>query len=247
MKYTEALHSTVFLQCLVKDSQNSQVCTNLSNFAEQSFSLFGQANLSRHFQKSCRDSEKITEMECKGELVTKSGMGPKNEILGAAQADSESPSRESPENLVRKQVEPDLGETLGRTCTGLESCPAEVDSGPPWHLILVAQVFLANSSQGIPVHALVDSGATTNFMDVAFAAQYAIPQYSVELPLLVETIDGRVLLSGPIKAAIQPLHLTIGSHEEAIQFYLISRLHFPVILGLAWLWTHDPQIYWSQK
>ncbi|KAG8139440.1 hypothetical protein E2320_002207, partial [Naja naja] len=74
--------------CLVKDSQNS--CTNLSNFAEQSFSLFGQA---KHFQKSCRDSEKITEMECKGELVTKSGTRPKNEILGAAQADSEPEQR----------------------------------------------------------------------------------------------------------------------------------------------------------
>ncbi|KAG8137262.1 hypothetical protein E2320_004517 [Naja naja] len=57
----------------------------------------------------------------------------------------------------------------------------------------------------------------------------------------------RVLLSGPIMAAMQPLRLTIGLHEEAIQFYITSGLHFPVVLGLAWLRMHDSQIYWSQN
>ncbi|KAG8147134.1 hypothetical protein E2320_022533, partial [Naja naja] len=79
------------------------------------------------------------------------------------------------------------------------------------------------------------------------AAQYAVPQCPVDPLMLVETIDGRVLLSGPIKATTQPLRLTIGSHEEAIQFYITSSLHFPMVLGLAWLRTHDPQIYWSQN
>ncbi|ETE58322.1 hypothetical protein L345_15956, partial [Ophiophagus hannah] len=88
------------------------------------------------------------------------------------------------------------------------------------------------SFQGIPVHALVDSGAITNFMDVAFTAKYATSQCSVEPPLLVETINGQVLLFGPIKATTQHLHLTIGSHEEEIQFYLTSGLHFPVKVTL---------------
>ncbi|ETE59450.1 Retrotransposon-derived protein PEG10, partial [Ophiophagus hannah] len=111
---------------------------------------------------------------------------------------------------------PNLGEILGQACTGLESHPADVDSGPPRHLILATQVFLANSSQGIPAHAL-----------------YVVPQCPVEPSLLVETINGWVLSSGSIKAAIQPLCLTISSHEEAIQFYITSGLHFPVVLGLV--------------
>ncbi|ETE59206.1 ATP-binding cassette sub-family A member 12, partial [Ophiophagus hannah] len=65
-------------------------------------------------------------------------------------------------------------------------------------------------------------------MNVVFAAQNAVPQCPIDPPMLVETINGRVLLSGPIKAAMQPLHLTIGSHEEAIQFYITSGLHFPM-------------------
>ncbi|XP_013909354.1 PREDICTED: ras GTPase-activating protein 3-like [Thamnophis sirtalis] len=84
-------------------------------------------------------------------------------------------------------------------------------------------------------------------MDEAFATKYAVPLCPVDPPMLVETIDGRVLLSGPIKVATQPLRLVIGAHEEAIQFYVTSGLHFPMVLGLAWLQAHDPQIYWSQN
>ncbi|ETE59916.1 Retrotransposon-derived protein PEG10, partial [Ophiophagus hannah] len=126
--------------------------------------------------------------------------------------------------MEEKRREISGGRSISRTVN--RSGDNDVDSGPPRHLILMTLVFLANSSQGIPVHALVDSGTTTNFMDVAFVAKYAIPQCS---------------------AATQPLCLTISSHEEAILFYLTSGLHFPVVLGLAWLRTHDPQIYWSQN
>ncbi|ETE60587.1 hypothetical protein L345_13669, partial [Ophiophagus hannah] len=124
-----------------------------------------------------------------------------------------------------------------------------MDSRPPWHLILVAHIFLASNPQGIPAHVLVDSGATTNFMDMAFAVQYTVSPCPVESPMLMETIDGWVLLSGPIKATTQPLHLTIRSHEEAIQFYITSGLHFPVVLDLS---TSDTQwllnrFYYSQS
>ncbi|ETE59066.1 Retrotransposon-derived protein PEG10, partial [Ophiophagus hannah] len=125
------------------------------------------------------------------------------------------------ENPVGKYPEPDLGESLVWAHINTKACP------------------------GIPAHALVNSRATTNFMDVAFAAKYVIPQCQVDPPMLVETIDGWVLLSGLIKTATQLLRLIIGCHEEAIQFYITSSLHFP--LGLAWLRMHDPQIYWSQN
>ncbi|ETE56057.1 Retrotransposon-derived protein PEG10, partial [Ophiophagus hannah] len=97
----------------------------------------------------------------------------------------------------------------------------------------------------IPAHALVDSGATTNFLDQAFAAHFDVPLDPVDPPMTVETIDGRKLIAGPIKFATQPLCLTIGAHEEAIRFYGTADLHFPLVLGKAWLRTHDPQVAWS--
>uniref|UniRef100_A0A8C6XG21 ribonuclease H n=1 Tax=Naja naja TaxID=35670 RepID=A0A8C6XG21_NAJNA len=108
-------------------------------------------------------------------------------------------------------------------------------------------VFLPNQSRGIQAHVLVDSGATMKFMDQAFVVRFKVPLDPVDLPLQVETIDGRELIAGPIKFATQPLRLTIGAHEEAIHFYVTADLHFPLVLGMAWLWTHDPQVAWSQN
>ncbi|XP_013917932.1 PREDICTED: uncharacterized protein LOC106545800 [Thamnophis sirtalis] len=66
------------------------------------------------------------------------------------------------------------------------------------------------------------NSSNTEIIGEVFATKYAIPLCPLDPPMLVETIDGRVLLSGPVKAAAQPLRLVIGDHEEAIQFYIAS-------------------------
>lgn len=45
---------------------------------------------------------------------------------------------------------------------------------------------------------MVDSGATANFMDTAFATNRKVPQHEVDPLILMETIDGLLLQSGPI-------------------------------------------------
>uniref|UniRef100_A0A8C6XVG6 ribonuclease H n=1 Tax=Naja naja TaxID=35670 RepID=A0A8C6XVG6_NAJNA len=155
------------------------------------------------------------------------------------------PVPESRHDQPGNRAGPTWGETLGQASTKpLPDCTA-VDSGPPRHLILDTQVFLSNQSKGIQAHALVDSGATTNFMDQVFVAHFKVPLDPVDPLMRVETIDGRELIAGPIKFTIQPLRLTIGAHEEAIRFYVTADLHFPMVLGMAWLRTHDPQVAWS--
>ncbi|KAK9396513.1 PEG10: Retrotransposon-derived protein PEG10 [Crotalus adamanteus] len=76
----------------------------------------------------------------------------------------------------------------------------------------------------VKVQALVDSGATANFMDSDFVTQWSIPQ---------------------MVAATRPLHMRIGPHMEEAMFYVATVSHFPVVLGLEWLRAHDPQIIWS--
>ncbi|KAK9395520.1 PEG10: Retrotransposon-derived protein PEG10 [Crotalus adamanteus] len=82
-------------------------------------------------------------------------------------------------------------------------------------------------------------------MDSDFVAQWSIPQQQLSPPVLVETIDGRPLHSGPVVAATRPLHMRIGLHMEEAVFYVATASHFPVVLGLEWLRAHDPQIIWS--
>ncbi|KAK9399052.1 PEG10: Retrotransposon-derived protein PEG10 [Crotalus adamanteus] len=76
----------------------------------------------------------------------------------------------------------------------------------------------------VEVQALMDSGATANFMDSDFVAQWSIPQ---------------------LIAATKPLHMRIRPHMEEAVFYVATVSHFPVVLALEWLRAHDPQIIWS--
>uniref|UniRef100_A0A670XUD3 ribonuclease H n=1 Tax=Pseudonaja textilis TaxID=8673 RepID=A0A670XUD3_PSETE len=122
-----------------------------------------------------------------------------------------------------------------------------VDSDPSRHLLLDTHIFLQSRKEGIPAVALVDSGATTSFMDYAIVKHFKVPLVSVTPPMQVETVDGRELKSGPIRFATQPLRMRIGDHEEAISFYVTSNLHLPLVLGVSWLRLHDPLVAWAQN
>uniref|UniRef100_A0A8C5WVM9 CCHC-type domain-containing protein n=1 Tax=Laticauda laticaudata TaxID=8630 RepID=A0A8C5WVM9_LATLA len=146
---------------------------------------------------------------------------------------------------IKQRGRPSFGETLGWARTKYPPEVAEVDSGPPRHLLLDTQVFLPTRSKGIPAIALEDLGATMNFMDRAFAAHFDVPLVLVEPPMRVDTIDRRELRAGPIQFTTQPLRLVIGDHDEVIRFYITADLHLPLVLGMAWLRINDPQVAWS--
>ncbi|ETE61034.1 Retrotransposon-derived protein PEG10, partial [Ophiophagus hannah] len=94
------------------------------------------------------------------------------------------------------------------------------------HLVLTVSVFVPGQGE-VEIQALVDSGATANFMDAHFVMQWSIPQQQV----LVETIDGQPLHLGPVVSATKPLHMHIGQHVEEAVFYVATVPHFPVFLG----------------
>jgi hypothetical protein len=87
--------------------------------------------------------------------------------------------------------------------------------------------------------ALVDSGATSSFIDQTFVAQHNIH--------VVEVIDGRTIASGAITHETTPLELCIDKHTEKIVLNIISTPHHPIILGLPWLEAHNPIIDWRSR
>ena len=86
--------------------------------------------------------------------------------------------------------------------------------------------------------ALLDSGASSYFVDITFARTSRIPVVHKKKPIPVEVIEGA------ITEATSPLILNVGSHLEEISFYLITSLRHPVILGLSWLEEHNPLADW---
>ncbi len=82
------------------------------------------------------------------------------------------------------------------------------------------------------VSTLVDSGATSSFIDQTFVAQHNIHVVKKSTPIPVEVIDGRTIASGAITHETTPLELCIGKHAEKIVLNIISTPHHPVMLGL---------------
>lgn len=93
---------------------------------------------------------------------------------------------------------------------------------------------------------LVDSGAAGNFMDASLASRLRLPLVNLKSPLSVTALDGRPLGKGTVTHLTSPVHMSINdSHDENIQFNLVSSPEFTVVLGFPWLTHHSPHINWS--
>lgn len=97
-----------------------------------------------------------------------------------------------------------------------------------------------------PVHALVDSGASANFIDPSLIPSSANPQ-QLENPIILELFDGSIASRGLITH--QLTLPTLFPHGILNQLtFLVTTLHptNPLVLGFPWLHEHDPDIDWKQ-
>ncbi len=93
-------------------------------------------------------------------------------------------------------------------------------------------VDIIRNPEDIPqMSALVNSGATSSFIDQTFVAQHNIPVVKKSTPIPVEVIDGKTIASGAITHETTPLELCIGKHTKKIVLNIISTPLHPIILG----------------
>ena len=110
---------------------------------------------------------------------------------------------------------------------------------------LAVSVVFQLPGRNIPVHAIIDSGACSGFLDQSFATRHRIPLRSKTIGLSVHLADGSALKSGPVVQETLPLATTIADiHHELLCLDIIESPIFPVILGMPWLQAHNPQINW---
>ena len=97
----------------------------------------------------------------------------------------------------------------------------------------------------VKVAAMVDSGATSLFIDHKFAKQHRMVQQILEHPITLYNIDGSWNEAGSITHKVTLL-LKVGQDEEKFDFYVTSLGPERVILGLPWLRHRNPQINWHK-
>jgi hypothetical protein len=102
-------------------------------------------------------------------------------------------------------------------------------------------------SSSIKVHALLDSGTSTCFMDKDFVNHHRLLLVTKKHPIPVEVIDGRPLISGAVTHEIAPLDVVIKGHHSIIAFNIIKSPSNPVVLDLSWLDKYNSAIDWKTR
>jgi len=70
-----------------------------------------------------------------------------------------------------------------------------------------------DTKKKLQIYALLDSGASTCFIDEEFTKHYKIPLVKNPTPIHVEAIDSRALSSGDVTHEIEPLEVSFEGHK----------------------------------
>lgn len=118
-------------------------------------------------------------------------------------------------------------------CLSISSANLPPLSASATHLALPISFQLPGGA--ITVTTIIDSGACSCFIDLAFTAQL----WPKTQGLSVYLADGSCIKSGlvPPLPVVSPTN-----HKVLLSLDAISSPLFPVILGLPWLQTHNPRV-----
>ena len=97
----------------------------------------------------------------------------------------------------------------------------------------------------VKVAAMVDSGATTLFIDKKYADSQKMWQVPLENPIQLHNINRTLNEARSITHKVK-LRLIIGADEEQFKFYVTSLGPEKIILGLPWLRHRNPHINWQE-
>src|SRR5258707_10658478 len=96
----------------------------------------------------------------------------------------------------------------------------------------------------ITKNALVDSGATANFIHWKLVDRFHMKKEKLPTPLIVRNADNTSNIRGKITHKVV-LAVSINSHKEVITFYVSDLGSDDLILGHTWLNRHNPEVDWT--
>ena len=100
------------------------------------------------------------------------------------------------------------------------------------------------SIKGRTIIALVDSGATSSFIDREYAETIGIPLQKLHTPMPVKTIDGSDLKEGDVTHCTAPVKIMTCLGPELLRFYAINTQRQAIVLGAPWLEKNNPDVDW---
>jgi len=107
------------------------------------------------------------------------------------------------------------------------------------------KVYLHTSSKRAETPALLDSGATENFINHQYAQQLHLPVKRLAIPRKVFNVDGTTNQKGDI-TFYSDLEVRIGEKRTNMQFFLTELGPQRMILGYPWFAAMQPKINWAK-
>jgi hypothetical protein len=94
------------------------------------------------------------------------------------------------------------------------------------------------------VAAMVDCGASTPFLAHKFVKSHNVLVKRLQSLITLYNINMTPNRAGTITHTAD-LQMAVGEHVEKISFYVTDISPEDVVLGITWLWAHNPEIDWT--
>ena len=112
----------------------------------------------------------------------------------------------------------------------------------------IAHAHIPVTIKGKRIKAMIDSGATGNFIAKRIVRQYDFAIQRKKEHYNLQVADGSLMpKTGQVEYETRPLSVAAQQHHEEITFDIIELAVHEVILGLPWLDKHNPTIDWKKR
>ena len=111
----------------------------------------------------------------------------------------------------------------------------------PKCIMLPIHLKTTDTMEEASTEAMVDTGATGDFIDQDFVARAKLPTHKLSQPIPVYNVDGTANEAGSIHEVVDMI-MTYNQHSERILLAVTRLGKQSMILGFTWLDKHNPEI-----
>jgi len=110
---------------------------------------------------------------------------------------------------------------------------------------MTIRTYIHSSHKRVESSALLDCGATENFMSVDYAKWLHLPIKRLQAPRPLFNVDGTTNRKGDL-LFYSDLKMKTGSITKIMRFFLTDLGHHRIILGYPWFAANQPRIDWAK-
>jgi len=110
---------------------------------------------------------------------------------------------------------------------------------------MTVRTYIHSSLKRAETTTLLDSGATENFMNLAYAKWLKLPIKTLQYPQPLFNVDGSTNKQGDLKFYTD-LTMRTGTIRKNMRFFLSDLGNHQLILGYPWFAAYQPKVDWAR-